>query len=102
MLFFLSNPGAPVYFFASLLHLAAFGGTGAEALKVWIDSIFTENGQLHLPEDGYKYKVATCTSEGGSVNFCKKTALMKRMHSLQRVFIPSLFSNNPSFFDFKK
>ena len=62
-----------------MLHLATFGGTGAKALKDGIDSIFTENGPLHLPEDGYKFKVVTCTSDGASVNFGKKTGLMKRM-----------------------
>ena len=42
--FSLSNPGALVYFFVSLLHLATFGGTGTEALKDGFDSIFAENG----------------------------------------------------------
>ena len=62
-----------------MLHLATFGGTGAEALKDGIDSIFAENGPFHLPDDGYKFKVVTCTSDGASVNFGKKTGLMKRM-----------------------
>ena len=62
-----------------MLHLATFGGTGAEALKDGIDNIFAENGPLHLPDDGYKFKVVTCTSDGASVNFGKKTGLMKRM-----------------------
>ena len=62
-----------------MLHLATFGGTGAKALKDGIDSIFAENGPLHLPEEGYKFKVVTCTSDGASVNFGKKTGLMKRM-----------------------
>ena len=62
-----------------MLHLATFGGTGAEALKDGMDSIFAENGPLHLPDDGYKFKVVTCTSDGASVNFGKKTGLMKRM-----------------------
>ena len=48
-------------------------------LKDGIDSIFAENGPLHLPEDGYKFKVITSTSDGTSVNFGKKTGLMKRM-----------------------
>ena len=69
----------PVYLFASLLHLATFGGTGAKALKYGIDSISAENGPLPLPEDGYKFKVVTCTSDGACVNFGKKTGLMKRM-----------------------
>ena len=79
ILFSLIHPGTPVCFFASLLHMATFGGTGAETLKDGIDSIFPENGLLHLPEDGYKFKVVTCTSNGASVNFAKKTGLMKRM-----------------------
>ena len=62
-----------------MLHLATFDDTGAEALKDGIDSIFAENGPLHLPDDGYKFKVVTCTSDGASVNFGKKTGLMKRM-----------------------
>ena len=62
-----------------MLHQATFGGTGVEALKDGIDSIFAENGPLHLPDDGYKFKVVTCTSDGESVNFGKKTGLMKRM-----------------------
>ena len=68
-----------VYFFASLSHLAKLGGTGAEALKYGIDSISAENHPLHLPEDGYKFKVVTCTSDGACVNSGKKTGLMKRM-----------------------
>ena len=62
-----------------MLHLATFGGTGAKALKDGIDSIFAETGPLHLPEEGYKFKVVTCTSDRASVNFGKKTGLMKRM-----------------------
>ena len=62
-----------------MLHLATFDDTGAEALKDGIDSIFAENGPLHLPDDGYKFKVVTCTSDGASVNFGKKTGLIKRM-----------------------
>ena len=52
-----------------MLHLATFGGTGAEALKDGIDSTFAENGPLHLPDKGYKFKVVTCTSGNASVNF---------------------------------
>ena len=48
-------------------------------MKDGIDSVFAENGPLHLPDDGYKFKVVTCTSDGASVNFGKKTGLMKRM-----------------------
>ena len=54
-------------------------GAGAEALKDGIYSIFAENGPPHLLEDGYKCKVVTCASGGASVNFGKKTGLMKRM-----------------------
>ena len=50
------------------------GGTGAEALKDGSDSIIAENDPLHLPEDEYKFKVVIC-----SVNFGKKTGLMKRI-----------------------
>ena len=62
-----------------MLHLTTFGGTGAEALKDGIDIIFEKNGPLHLPEDGYKFKFVTCTNGSASVNFGKKTRLMKRM-----------------------
>ena len=79
IIFSLLHPGTPVYFFASLLHTATFGGTGAEALKDGIDSIFAENGPLHFPEDGDKFKVVTCTIDGASVNFGQKTGLKKRM-----------------------
>lgn len=59
--------------------MASFGGTGAEALKNGIDSIFDEGGQIPLSEDEYKYKVVACTSDGTNVNFGHKTGLMKRM-----------------------
>ena len=59
--------------------MATFGGTVAEALKDEIDSIFAENGSHHMPKDGYKLKVITCTSDGTGVNFGKKTGLMKRV-----------------------
>ena len=75
--FSLLHPGTPVYFFASLLHMATFGGKGAEALKNGIDSIFAEKGPLNLSENGYKFKVVTSTSDGASVNFGKKTGLMR-------------------------
>ena len=62
--FSLSNPGARVYLFASLLDLATFGGTRKMArfilFRRWICR--------------YMY-----TSDGASVNFGKKTGLMKRM-----------------------
>ena len=79
IIFSLLPSGTPVYLFASLLHMATFGGTGAEALKDGIDSIFAKNGPLNLPKDGNKFKVVTCTSDSASVNFGKKTRLMKRM-----------------------
>ena len=44
-----------------------------------MDSIFAENGLLHLPENGYKFKIVTCLSDSASANFGKKTGLMKRM-----------------------
>ena len=57
--------------------MASYGGTGAEALKDGIDSIFSKNDLLHLPEDGYKFK-------GGYMYkwwcyFGKETGLMKRI-----------------------
>ena len=48
--------GTRIYFFASLLHMASYCGTGAEALKDGIDSIFAENDLPHLPEDGYIFQ----------------------------------------------
>ena len=59
--------------------MATIGRTGAEALKDGIDIIFAKNGPLNLPKDGNKFKVVKCTSDGASVNFGKKTGLMKRM-----------------------
>ena len=59
--------------------MATFGGKGAEALKNGIDSIFAEKGPLNLSENGYKFKVVTSTSDGASVNFGKKTGLMRWM-----------------------
>ena len=93
ILFSLLHPATPVYFFASLLHMATFGGTGAEALKDGINSIFAENGPLHLPEDEYKLKVVTCASDGASVNFVKKTGLMKRMAD-ERVWLIEIYCAN--------
>ena len=77
-----------------MLHLATFGGTGAEALEDGIDSIFAENGPLHLPDDGYKFKVVTCTSDGASVNFGKKTGLMKRMADERARLVKIHFANH--------
>ena len=79
ILFSLLHPGTPVCFFGSLLHMATFGGTGAETLKDGIDSIFPENGPLHLPEDRYKFRSLHVQVTVQSVNFAKKTGLMKRM-----------------------
>ena len=50
-----------------------------EAFKDRMDSIFAKNGPLRLQEDGYKFKVVTCTRDGASVDFGNKTGLMKRM-----------------------
>ena len=67
-IFSLLHPGTPIYSFASLLHMATFGGTGTETLKDGIGSIFAENGPPHLPDNGYKLKVVIkCTSDGVSV-----------------------------------
>ena len=76
-----------------MLHLATFGGTGAEALKDGIDSIFAEYGLFHLPKDGHKFKVITCTSDGVSVNFGKKTGLMTRMAD-ERVWLVKIHCAN--------
>ena len=59
--------------------MGTFASAGEEALKDEINSIFAENGPLHLPEDEYKFKVVTCISDCAIVNFGKKTGLMKRM-----------------------
>ena len=59
--------------------MVKFSGTGAEALKDGIDSIFAENGLLHLPKDRYKFKVVTWTCDSATVNFGEKTGLIKRM-----------------------
>ena len=60
--------------------MVTFGGTGVEALKDEISSMFEENSPLHLREDTYKFKVLTQTSDGASVNFGKKTGFMMRQH----------------------
>ena len=91
--FSLLHPRTPVYFFASLFHMATFGGKGAETLKDGIDSIFAENGPLYLPENGYKFKVVTCTSDGASANFGKKTGLMKRMAD-ERAWLVKIYCAN--------
>ena len=58
-----------------------------------MDSIFAENGLLHLSENGYKFKVVTCTSDSASVNFGKKTGLMKRMAD-ERVWLVKIHYAN--------
>ena len=46
-----------------------------------------------LPEDGYKFKVVTCTSDRGSVNFGKKIGLIKGMAD-ERVWLVKLHCAN--------
>ena len=64
---------------ASLLEMTDWGGTGAEALKQGIDSIFDEEGPLPLPD--YNTKLVSCTADGASVNFGVKTGLLTRLDS---------------------
>lgn len=66
--------GLPCYIVASLLEMTDWGGTGAEALKQGIDSIFDEEGPLPLPD--YNTKLVSCTADGASVNFGVKTGLL--------------------------
>ena len=54
------------------------GGTDAESLKNGIDGIFGENGSIPLTPADCHTKFIGCTSDGASVNFCKKTGLMTR------------------------
>ena len=49
---------------------------------------------LHFPEDGYKFKVVTCTSDGASVNFGKKTGLMKRMADERAWLVKIYYANH--------
>ena len=71
--------GLPCYIVASLLEMTDWGGTGAEALKQGIDSIFDEEGPLPLPD--YNTKLVSCTADGASVNFGVKTGLLTRLDS---------------------
>ena len=63
---------------ASLLEMADWGGTDAEALKKGIDSIFDDNGLLPLHD--YNTKLVTCTADGASVNFGAKKGLLTRLN----------------------
>ena len=45
-----------VHFFASLLHMAIIGGTGAVAFEDRIHNIFAKNGLLHLPDFNFGKK----------------------------------------------
>ena len=71
--------GLPCYIFASLLEMAEWGGTGADALKKGIDSIFKVDGPL--PLEDYQTKMVSCTADGASVNFGTKNGLLTQLDS---------------------
>lgn len=58
--------------------MSDFGGTGAEAIKNAIDSVFMEEGGRTYTENFLEKLVAT-TSDGASVNFGHKEGLLKKL-----------------------
>lgn len=67
----LTVSGIPTYFLASLLDMASWGGTGAEALKNGIDSIFTSDGKIPC--------LVSFTADGASVNLGRISGMLTRM-----------------------
>ena len=62
----------------SLLQMSKYGGTGSEATKEGLDSIFNvETGPIPCAE--YTKKLISCTADGASVNFGQYTGLLTRM-----------------------
>ena len=59
--------------------MACWGGTGAEALKTAIDSIFTPDGRIPMATEEYITKLVSCTADGASVNFGEKSGLLTRL-----------------------
>lgn len=62
---------------ASLLEMSEWGGTNAASLKLAIDNIFSEKGQL--PLKSYETKLVAATADGAAVNFGRIKGLMTRL-----------------------
>ena len=72
--------GVPVYYMASLLEMSEHGGTDASSLMDGISSIFDKStSKIPLSEEYFCFKLVSSTSDGASVNFGRRTGLMKRL-----------------------
>lgn len=70
--------GLPTYLVTSLLQMSKYGGTGSQATKEGLDSIFNvDTGPIPCVE--YTNKLISCTADGASVNFGQYSGLLTKM-----------------------
>lgn len=84
--------GSPTYLAVSLLQMSQFGGTGAQALKEAIDSIFEEGSALELED--YTHKLLAATADGASVNFGHIGGLLKKFENDDRPWLVKIHCVN--------
>lgn len=65
----IERSGMPIYMVTSLLDMSNRGGGGADAIKLAIDSVFSEaDGNVPLTKEDYRAKVVCATADGANVN----------------------------------
>lgn len=84
--------GGPAYLMASLLQMSKFGGTGAQATKDAIDSVFKEGGILELND--FVHKLIGSTADGASVNFGAYGGLLKKLEDEGRPWLVKIHCVN--------
>ena len=80
--------GSPATVAANLLQMSKFRGTGAESLKIGIDSIFSKKGTFEIKH--YTEKVVSITTDGASVNTSQYNGLMTEMKKIWQDWLLSV------------
>ena len=71
--------------------MSDWGGTDAESLKKWVNSIFLKDGKI--PMTNYETKLVSLTTDGASVNTGKISGLMTRF-ALERDWLVQIHCIN--------
>lgn len=72
--------------------MSEFGGTGAQAIKDGIDSVFNDGGDLEILD--FKYKLIGATADGASVNFGCVDGLLKKLERDDRPWLVKIHCAN--------
>lgn len=94
--------GLPCYLVFSLLEMSNFGGGGADALKLGVDTVFnSEEAMVKLSEEQYTNKMVSATSDGASVNTGKYNGFLTQLSETREWLISVHCSNHHTELAFK-